>query len=148
MYYYALVLKKTVNIHVETDEAIELMDRYEKNINYFQSKYENIQVEPTYEIVHKNNGKINLHLHAMVKSDMPYTLIAPPRERGMSTYFEECNPLAWDVYMSKDPFTRYDVIEYIDTQNQCYDPYSVFTISHEKHVNKVLMSKMRTIRLV
>lgn len=117
-YYYALVLRKTVAISsLDKNAAIKLLDRYEKLIDHMISKYSDTEVSYTYEIEEKKDFRINLHLHAMLKSTMPYTLISPPRQKGMSTYFEECSsPLTWVIYCSKCPFTREDVLEYIDYQ--------------------------------
>lgn len=142
MYYYALVLRKTVCISIrDKDKIIKLMDRYEKMLNYFKSTYFGLDINYTFEIVEKQNNKINLHLHAMVKSEStPYVLMSPPREKGISTYFEECNPLAWDVYCAKQPFTREKVIKYVDNQNRPYvDEFTdemVYQCLLIKHLNK------------
>lgn len=153
MHYYALVLRKTVPIKLEKAIANKLMDRYEKLISYTQSKYSDFEVSSTFEIVHKNHDKINLHYHAMIKSTMPYTLITPPREKGISTYFEECNSqVAWFIYCAKEPYTREKVLEYIDLQNYGMKKSNGILFETEEYQEKVahrnLMMKLKYIRLV
>lgn len=152
-YYYALVLRKTVPICLDKNIANKLMDRYEKLISHMQSKYSDIEIHHTFEIVDKNNDKINLHLHAMIKSTMPYTLICPPREKGISTFFEECqSQIVWYIYCAKEPFTREKVLEYIDLQNygkeKATRPLFETEATIEKQAHSNLMKRLKHIRLV
>lgn len=153
MYHYALVLKKTVPIKLDKLAAIKLMNRYEKMLYFMLSKYDDMVCNSTFEIVEKNDNRINLHLHAMIKSTMPYTLIAPPREKGISTFFEECtSELAWYIYCAKQPFTHEKVIEYIDLQlyglEKANSPLIVPVSCIERQQHAELMKRLKTIRLV
>lgn len=153
LHYFALVLRKTVSIRGNDKRAAEsLLDKYERKLDYMRSIYAEIDIRHTFEIVEKKNNKINLHCHAMVVANYPYELITPPREKGISTYFEECNPLAWVVYCAKEPYTREKVLEYIDLQihgiKSITIPHLVDEASIERHKQQILYNRLKKIRLV
>lgn len=115
MYYYAFTIRKTVPISTKL-QSIKLMDRYLDILNYIFSPH-NPKISHTFEIVQKLNGKQNLHLHAMIESSSALVMINIPRIKGMSIKFEECNSrLAWEIYISMEPYTYDDVIRYMDLQ--------------------------------
>jgi len=114
-YYYALTLRRTVPIsNCSIESANSLMDKYENIVQYLEKIYFGTEIRFLYEIVEKNNMKMNLHLHGVVKTHQPEQLINIPRQKGMRSHIELCdNQIAWDCYISKDPYTRENVIEYV-----------------------------------
>jgi len=144
MNYYALTMRKTVSIdNNDLAKAQKLLNRYKGMINYMMSTYCTIDINYSYEILDKPNGKVNLHLHAMIMTDTPYELLSIPRQKGMIIQLDEVkSQLAWEIYIKKDPYTESDVIKYFNYQQRGHRP----RISDLQ--NDILSYKLSRIRIV
>ena len=117
MYYYALTLRKTVPVK-DTDQAERAVKSYYSIITYMKQRYPHLDIRPTLETVPKLNGKHNVHLHAMIKSERKILKSMFPTSKGIHLYMESCkSEIAWNAYISKDDIGEQDVYDLIETYN-------------------------------
>lgn len=145
---YALVFKKNkINTWSDKDGIIKTMDIYEEMLSRILKLYPDTTIDYTYELKNKKHNRVNVHLHAMLRTDTPRELFCEPRKKGISTYFEECNSmLAWFIYCQKEPYTRDHVLQEVDLNN--YGTLKVHTLSQEREEELKLQRFIKSKRLV
>lgn len=106
MNYYALTLRKSVNISTY-EQAEKVISLYYKYLNYFSKRNPTAHVIPNLENKPQKNGKFNLHCHSMVKIPTNVEIIIPQIDKGYYVDCKECrSKKAWEVYIAKDEMTQ------------------------------------------
>lgn len=111
MYYYCLTIRKCTP--VKTSVSLRsVLNVYESYMRYLKQHYLDANIQYHYENVTKKSG-FNVHLHCMIK--YPRLGIFMSGKKGYSIRLERCkSPMAWQTYISKNPYTKSEMIEHIN----------------------------------
>lgn len=101
MYYYAFTIRRLNG----TD--FQKVDGPGAHIEYLKNEYPNLQIGFHYELVKKENGNHNIHVHGMISSTkkVRYARLHPGSEYHF--WIEPVKTVnAWNVYMTKSNMTK------------------------------------------
>lgn len=100
MNYYATTFRKCAPIKKEEKLVRRLCYRYLGYLSYLKTKYTNLNTKHYFEAPELKNGKLNVHMHILMKSeDNVYTT----KQKGWSVDHQKTrNKHAWKAYSSKD----------------------------------------------
>lgn len=112
MYYYAFTIR-----YLKSDKTPEeVCDFYLNHLKNFKEKYTHIDVQYHYEVVKKDNGHDNIHVHGMLETSrkLHVRMLHPGPNCHCWLEFVK-SKLAWIAYMSKSNLmTKQDVLDEYD----------------------------------
>lgn len=114
MYYYAFTIR-----YLKDDMSPQrIVDFYEQHVQNFKSRYNHIDVQYHFEVVEKQNGHNNIHMHGMLASSKKVHVRMLHPGPNCHCYFEFAKSrVAWTCYITKDQDKRIldDLINGYDT---------------------------------
>lgn len=88
------------------------MNDYEYYLKQLKKADEKLHIEYHYECVSTDNGRYNVHLHAMLKT--PRENISFRQKKGYSIRIEACrSKIAWTTYITKSNMTKQMILNHI-----------------------------------
>lgn len=124
MYYYAFTLRPLKGTIEDKIESLMV------HMQYLDTQYKHIDLTHHYEIVEKENGNHNVHVHGMIKT--PRKLLKKMLHPGAGFHFwiDACkSELAWNVYITKQNFHPQELLH---KYRSCMGPERSLGISEEE----------------